>query len=239
MDNARIDQRALATDKASSERALLVSNPDGSFAIRDSKIMRVFFLPKGDSWEIASGGNLFQISNDHATLRTTIGVDKTAAIAHAQRDVHHASEEAKAAQTAEAKLEEQHTQRQRDWNRAKRALQQNDDRIGDLASLIDNLNAEVQASMTETFDPSEYEDDVAQAEAKVEQIQAKDTRLRDEIENRKPEVEELKGQLNEVTQRNLKVTADIEAVQVRLFQPVVRPPFAQSFFWYQPGSNTF
>jgi hypothetical protein len=214
VDNARIDQRALSKDKKSSESLLLVDKPDGSSAMRDPNVKRAFFYPKGDCWEITSGGNIFHISSEKKELSSMIGVDKTQAIATAERDLQRRGEELKIAKAEDAKLEQEHSKRQREWNRSKRTMQQNDDRINDLASKIDSVNAEIQASVSVTFDPSEYEDDVAQAETKVEQIKVTIARLQDEIEDRKPEIEEFKGRIKEVEARNAKVKDDVLAIQV-------------------------
>lgn len=216
VDNAKIDQCALFSSKDVSEKLLLDDDGRGNCKIRDSNVKQVFFLPRGDKWSIIGNGNLFLASNDKELQSTSIGVDKRSAIANTEREMQQLDEELKRCKAEDGKCEAEHTQRQRDWNRAKRAMQQNDDRINDLASKILNLNSEIQASVSIRFDPSEYEEDVDQAEARVEKLKESVDRLTTELKNREPEIQDLKGQIAEVEARNKKVLADIEAVQVRI-----------------------
>jgi predicted nucleic acid-binding Zn-ribbon protein len=203
--------------KEISEELLLVDNGNNSFRIRDPNVKHVHFLPKGDQWQIVGGGNMFIISNDKPELRaSSIGIDKREAIANAERDVDHLTEELKRLKAEDSKLENEHTQLQRQWNRANRAMQQNDDRINELSTNIENMSAEIQASVSVTFDPSEYEEDVTQAEAQVEQVKEKIDRLTKELKNREPEIEDLKSRIAEVDARNKKVASDIDAVQARI-----------------------
>lgn len=217
VDNAKIDQCALFSSKDASEKHLLDDDGKGHCKIRDPNVKQVFFLPRGDKWSIVGSGNLFLASSDKRELQpTSIGVDKRAAITNAERELQQLNEELKRCKTEDGKCEAEHTQRQRDWNRAKRAMQQNDDRINDLATKIINLNSEIQASVSIRFDPSEYEEDVAQAEVKIEKLKDSVERLSTELENREPEISQLKAQSAEVDARNKKVLADIDAVQVRI-----------------------
>jgi chromosome segregation ATPase len=217
VDNAKIDQRALMKGKEVSEELLLVDNGNNTFRIRDPNIKNVYFLPKGDQWQIVGRGNMFLISNDNPELRaSSIGADKREAIINAERDVAHLTEELKRLKAEDSKLENEHTQLQRQWNRANRAMQQNDDRINELSTNIENMTAEIQASVSVTFDPSEFEEDVAQTEAQTEQVKEKVERLAKELKNREPEVQDLKSRIAECDARNKKLGNDIAAVQARL-----------------------
>jgi hypothetical protein len=217
VDNAKIDQCALFSSKDDSEKLLLDDDGRGNCKIRDPNVKQVFFLPRGDKWSIVGSGNLFLASSDKRELQpTSIGVDKRAAIANAERELQQLNEELKRCKTEDGKCEAEHSQRQKDWNLAKRKMQKNDDEINNLATEIINLNSEFQASVSIRFDPSEYEEDVAQAEAKVEKLKDSMERLSTELENRKPEIDQLKGEIAEVEARNKKVLADIDVVQVRI-----------------------
>jgi hypothetical protein len=217
VDNAKIDQIALFSSKDDSEKLLLEDDGKGHCKIRDPNVKQVFFLPRGDKWSIVGSGNLFLASSDKRELQSTsIGVDKRAAIANAEREAQQLNEELKRCKAEDGKYEAEHTQRQKDWNLAKRAMQKNDDKINDLATQIFNLNSEIQASVSIRFDPSEYEEDVRQADLKLEKLNESRERLETELENRKPEINDLEGQIAEVDARNKKVLADIDAVQVRI-----------------------
>jgi hypothetical protein len=114
VDQNRIDQKALARSKEDGESKLLYRKHGGDYAIRGN-INEVYSLPTGDRW-IVKGGVLSMISNDKRP-RSTIGVDKTAAIAHAERELFQVESELKEFRSAEARLEGEHTKSQRQCSR--------------------------------------------------------------------------------------------------------------------------
>jgi chromosome segregation ATPase len=150
------------------------------------------------------------ISNERK-MRNTIGADRTAAIAEAKREAAQLQHELKLIRAEDAKLEQNHTKFQRQWNQAKRAMQQNDKRISDLVSNVDEIKLDIESTANVTIDTTESEEDVVQAESAVENLKESERQLAEQIGAYEPEIRDLKNRLDETVLRNSKIMEDIEA----------------------------
>lgn len=211
VDNASIDRQALATNKETSERKLLVK--EGSFYKARGIINKVLYLPNGDNWTVRNGV-LVNYSNDSSRMRHTIGVDKSAAIASSEQELRQLQTELKEMRSEEARLEGEHTQRQRQWNQANKALKRNDMHIANLASKIDDIRGDVESAANVNIDTTEYEEDVNQAEQATEGIKEQYSQLRSKMEEAKPAIDDLRKHLEEITMRNEKVLHDMQAAEL-------------------------
>jgi chromosome segregation ATPase len=210
VDNARIDSKALSRDKKTSEQMLLTRDGRGEMSVRGI-IKEVYCMPNGDKW-IVKGGSMAAISNDR-NLRNTIGADRTAAIAEAKREAEQYQHELKEMRTMEAKLEGDHTKFQRQWNQAKRAMQQNDAAISGLVSKVDEIKLEMESTANVTIDTTEFEEDVAQAENAVESLKESERQLSEQVATYAPEIKELQNRLDETVVRNSRIMEDMEAAE--------------------------
>jgi hypothetical protein len=147
VDNTRMEKKAVARDRRYSQEQLLVKN-SGRDTIR-ANIQEVYLLPRGDYWTV-KGGSLAMFSNEKL-LRQTIGVDRTAAIADAQAEESKLQAELHVMQQEEAKVQIEHTQSQREWNRAKKAVQSNDALIRDITEQIDVIKDDMKSSTKTTY----------------------------------------------------------------------------------------
>ena len=215
VDNSRIDQRAIGRSKEETERALLIKQ-GGVNRIRGI-INEVYFLPQGDHWSVSKAGHISMVSNEK-NLRTTIGVDRSGAIASAKREAEQYKRELKEHKDAEARLENQHTKLQRAWSAAKKAMSENDTCIMRLTEEIDKIRSEIETSATRTFDTTEYEEDVAQAEEQLESLKEKEARIREEKDEKEPAIQEIRARLDEIEVRNDKVLQDLKAAEDAMTQ---------------------
>jgi chromosome segregation ATPase len=213
VDNARIDSRALARDKQSSEQKLLTRDGRGEMSIRGI-IKEVYCMPSGDKW-IVKGGSMAAISNDR-NMRNTIGADRTAAIAEAKREAEQYQHEVKEMRTMEAKLEGDHTKFQRQWNQAKRAMQQNDATISGLVSKVDEIKLEMESTANITVDTTEFEEDVAQAENAVVSLKESESQLSEQISAYEPQIKDLQNRLDETVVRNSRIMEDMQLAEANL-----------------------
>ena len=108
VDNARIDKKIVARNLQVSEQQLLIQNGN-QYQIR-GPFDAVYYLPSADNWQIKNGSRA-TFSNEKK-LRSTIGVDKSAAIEDARRDEARLNEELKAKKAEEVKLQHDHTRYQ-------------------------------------------------------------------------------------------------------------------------------
>ena len=216
LDNSRIDQFALGTDLESSEELLLYRNERGEDAIRGGNVKNVYLLPKGDHWTVKNGSKA--IFTNERKLRKTIGIDKTAALQEAKAEEAHIKEELKQLRKEESRLESEHTQFQRQWNVAKRAMQKNDQEIQNLTTVVEDTRAEIENSANVTVDTSEFEQDVAQTEQEIEELEKDDSKLGEEIEAMEPEIQQVQTRIDECSARNEKVLAELKAADDELTQ---------------------
>lgn len=204
----------MARDLELSERHLLVNNGAGN-QIR-GPFDQVFYLPKGDSWQV-KGGTRATFSNDRQ-IRNTIGVDKSAAIEDARRDETRLNNELKETTANEGRLQLEHRRYQLEWNKAKKAVQQNDTLIAELNEKIEHIKDEMEASANVTIDTSEYEEEVAQAEEAIEQLRQSEQKLSAQKDELLPRIEEIRSHLDETIVRNQKVRDEISAAENQLTQ---------------------
>ncbi|KAL7570169.1 hypothetical protein ACA910_020007 [Epithemia clementina (nom. ined.)] len=217
VDNNRIEKIALGKSKDESQAKLLATDASGRAVIRGGKIAQVYFLPKGDMWQV-KGGQTSLLSNERK-MRKTISVDMSEAIAAAERDGEQCRAELEKAKKEEHRWEGEHTKLTRAWNQANRARHTNDQKINDLIAQIDHIKAEMENAAPNTaLDTSVYEDEVQQREEDVAKIEADCDRLKQEIEEMKPAVSEIKGKLDEVSIRNEKILEDLKTAEYDMTQ---------------------
>ena len=204
---------ALADSMADGEKKLLISKPGGGSDIRGN-VNQVWCLPRGDMWTVNKGSRV-TYSNEKK-LRRSIGVDKSAAIEQAKEEQRQISAEVKECARAEAKLNMDHTEYQRSWNKAQKALRQNRALIQDLQVKVENLRAEMDSSNDVSMDTSAFDKDIAEGEEAVQKFAEQEANLQQEVDNRKPEYEEALKRMKEIDARNEKVLNDIEEARVRV-----------------------
>ena len=213
VDMYNIDQNALALDKKSSEELLLISLPNGQNKIKGN-INNVYFLPRGDHWTVR-GGSLSMISNDKA-LVSTIGTDKSAAIANATQERHRVNEELKTLRNDLARLDQQHTALMRAWNSNKKSQMQNEKAIADFASQVEELRMELDCLDNVAVDTKVEEDDVADAETEIEQLKAEEAKVKGEFDELSPRIEDIRSRLAQTSQRNDQIYRDMTEAQARM-----------------------
>jgi len=215
VDNARIEQKAIARDRKYSEQQLLVRNGNKN-EIRGGKLKEVYFLPKGDYWTVRNS-SLAAFSNDRL-LRSTIGVDKSAAIEEARREEAQLKEELKVRKAEESKLHHDHSRYQKEWNNAKKAVQNNDILINSLSDKLDEIKNEMETSANVTIDTTEFEEDVQQVTEQIEKFKEREQDLVAQKAESEPRVQEIKSRLDEITVRNAKVVEDLKAAESEMSQ---------------------
>jgi DNA repair exonuclease SbcCD ATPase subunit len=225
VDTNRIDQRALAPSREVSEQHLL-KNENGRYSIKGN-IKEVFFLPSGDRWTVRDGA-MSMVANDRGFRDRKIGVDRTAAIEEAQRDLSQLEDELRDLKSQEKSLVQQHTDLKRTWNHKNRSKKENEDQIKKLQREIDNIRAEMETTVDTTIDTTDMEEDIAKAEEEVNKIAKEESRKKAELEKLRPGLEEVEKRLMEVTARNEKVIDDMNKVNENLRQCQMRQSQSQA-----------
>ena len=157
VDNCRIEKIALGRSKDDSQAKLLTTDANGRAAIRGGKIAQVYFMPKGDMWQVR-GGQTSLISNERR-MRKTISADKSEAIAATKREIEQLGIELDRATKEEHQWEGEHNKLTKAWNDANRARRSNDKKMNDLIAQIDQIKAEIENAVPNaTIDTSVYED---------------------------------------------------------------------------------
>ena len=213
VDSCRIDDRALAKSREESERLLLVQNNNGHYSVRGN-MKAVFCLPTGDNWSV-KGGSIAIVGNEKP-MKATIGVDRSAALAEAKREIEVLQNDLKEFRREESKMEHEHTEHQKEWNVKKRASQTNNKEMEKFLARIESLKAEKDSATNFDTDTSEYEADVAEAQQTVDTIKERETSLKEAMEETAPEIQALKKQLEEVKTRNEKVLEDMKVAEDEL-----------------------
>jgi chromosome segregation ATPase len=113
VDICGIDNRALAKSREESERLLLVQDKSGRYSVRGN-MKAVYCLPTGDNWSV-KGGSIAIVGNEKQ-MKATIGVDRSAALAEAKREIQVLQNDLKEFRKEEAKMDHEHTQHQKEWN---------------------------------------------------------------------------------------------------------------------------
>ena len=214
VDNARIDQRALAPSKKLSEDRLLITDSNGRYKIKGI-VNEVSFLPEGDKWNVRDGAVSLQ-SNDKRSRERTIGVDRTRAIAEKEKELAEMQEELKEAQKAEREIDNRRYQLKSAWNDNQKAQRKNKDKIRDLQQKKEAIEVERETTASTTLDTADFEEDVEQAEEALEALKGKDVDLQKKLEDLQPTVEDARAKVEEIQTRNEKVLADMRDVEDRL-----------------------
>eukprot|EP00980_Cylindrotheca_fusiformis_P021406 scaffold8259_cov143-Cylindrotheca_fusiformis.AAC.24 len=213
VDSCKIEEKALSISKEESENLLLTQGNGGKYAIR-GKIKTVFCLPKGDNWNVKNG--TIGLNSNERRLRQTIGVDKSAAIAETRREVQSLKEDMENLRREESKLEHQHTESMKLWNKKKIQLRKNDQELDTIQRDIDALKEEEVSASNFDTDTSEFEQAVGEEEQALEALKEQESMLVAQIEERAPAIDDLKARLNEVKVRNEKVLEDMKAAEEEL-----------------------
>jgi chromosome segregation ATPase len=209
VDNAKIDQVALARDRVKSELAL-IENRDGRKVLKGI-IKEVYCLPHGDHW-ILRNGQQAAFSNEKR-LKHTIGTDKSAAIAQFKRDIDQLDVDVQEAQREENRLEGEHTAHQRDWNSLKKSHRRSNDRINTLGDQIDQIKIELENTASSNIDTSELEEEVAQQREILAKIATDVERAKVEQGEHQPVIDELRAKIKEIAQRSDKVLNDLSKTE--------------------------
>lgn len=215
VDNARIDITAVCRDTPTSEHQLLTRDGRGQDAIR-GKISNVYTLPDGDFWTVKGGSRA--IFTNERKLKKTIGVDKTVALQDAKAEEDQLKRELQHHSSEEARLEHEHTQYQRDWNRAKSAYRDNKKTMESLENTIETLRGELETTENVNIDTTELEQEISNYEQEREALAQEEEQLDADIEAMLPEIEETKAKINECAARNDRVLAEMGAAEQNLTQ---------------------
>ncbi|KAL3906961.1 MAG: hypothetical protein SGILL_009066, partial [Bacillariaceae sp.] len=216
VDNAKIDERALATSKEESERHLLVSDGGGRRSIRGGKIKEVFFLPRGDNWKLSKGGNIQLTSNNRGQFKKSIGIDQAGAIRELEIEMTSLKEERKQRDQEFGQANAKEREVKIRWNNCKRRMQENEKAYRDAEKEIDAAKAAQSNIENMEVDTSAEEEEVAEAQRVLEELGKTQSELKQAIEEKKPELEELQNNLAEITERNKKVLHDLEKAENEL-----------------------
>lgn len=217
VDNAGIEKIGLGKSKEESQAKLLTTDESGKSMIRGGKINQVYFLPRGDMWQVR-GGNTSLISNERK-MRKTLSADMSQAIAEARRDFEQCQAELESVEKESHRWEGEHTKLARSWNQANRDRQSNDKKINDLIQRVDQLKAEMEnAALNTTEDTSVYEDEVRQREEELSKCGDEAERLKRRIDEMKPSIEQTKAKIDEVTSRNEKIIEELTVAENAMTQ---------------------
>jgi chromosome segregation ATPase len=216
VDNAKIDQVALARDRMKSESAL-IENRDGRKVLKGI-IKEIYCLPHGDHW-ILRNGQQAAFSNEKR-LKHTIGSDKSAAIAQFKRDLDQLDVECQEGQREENRLEGEHTAHQRDWNSLKKSHRKSNDRINTLGDQIDQIKTDLENTASSNIDTSEFEEEVAQQLEILTKLSTDVERAKTELGEHRPVLDELRAKIQEIVQRSDKVLNDLGEAEEEMVKVV-------------------
>lgn len=220
VDQCSIDTLALTDSKESSEQALLVNAGQGKHSIR-GKVRKVYFLPKGDHWEVTKAGNLVMTSNDRP-LKQTVGVDRSAAIESTKHEVKALQQELARNKSEEKGIEDAAYKSKKLWNDTTKKYNKVTSNMKKMQSTLDDLKADAETSEeVPTIDTTPLENDIAEAEATVDDLKEKEAAAGAEIETLSPGIEEKKRNLDEIAARNDKILNDMEDTEAKL-EDIVR-----------------
>ncbi|CAJ1965880.1 unnamed protein product [Cylindrotheca closterium] len=210
VDYCKIEEKALSKSKKESEDLLLHRGNDGRLAVR-GRIKTVFFLPKGDSWNVKNG--TLGMSSNEKQLRQTIGVDKSKAIAETRNEMQAVQHEVNQHRREDNRLNHEHTESMKEWNKGKGQLRKVEKELDKARRDIESLQEdEIQASNFDT-DTSEHEQLVTDEQATVDALKDNEVALIDQLQGLEPGIEELKSKLNETKARNERVMQDMTAAE--------------------------
>jgi chromosome segregation ATPase len=219
IDQTNADQVALMTSKESSERSLLIEG-NGRSSIRGNNIKKVFFLPNGDFWQVSKAGSLSIISSSKR-LTQTIGLDKTRAIQEAEREIDLLRTELRNADDDFSKVRREREDYRKNWNTHMSKLKNNDADIKKLENDIDDLRGEAEAAVNVTYDTSDLEDEAKAADEAYQALKEKESDCQKAIDELQPAAQALKRSIEEISARNSKIVADINATEKKM-EDIVR-----------------
>lgn len=210
VDNGKIDERALARSKDESEKCLLHTDANGRNSIRGGKIKDVYFLPKGDNWKITKGGYKQLMSNTRRVART-IGVDNSEVIREKKEEYESLKAERNAKDQEFTRRNHEHTELKKLWNAKKRELPTWEAAIDAADEKIDRVKAEKETAAERDVDTAAEEEEVADTQSNLDEVKDRHHRAKEESEQQAPEIETMKVELAEITARNEKILADLDA----------------------------
>ncbi len=213
VDHCKIEERALARTREESEQKLLIDE-GGKLSIR-GKIKNVYFLPRGDSWSV-KGTSKALVSNDKEKLRESIGVDRTKALEEAKREAETVGHELTILKRESSKLEHEHREKQKTWNKAKKEVLALQVSINKIVEDIDFIKSEQDTAENFDTDTTDLEQDVENAQQDLDTIKVRESTLQDEISTKIPIVDELRNRVDEMTARNTKVLQELQAASDEL-----------------------
>jgi peptidoglycan hydrolase CwlO-like protein len=213
VDSGKIEEKALSASKDESEKLLLTQGNDGKYSIR-GKIRTVFCLPQGDNWNVKNG--TIALNSNDRRLCQTIGVDKSAALAETGREAQAVKEDMDNLSREESRLEHEHTESMRVWNKKKKQMRKNEEELDKIQRKIDALKEEEVSAANFDTDTSEYEQVVAEEEQALEKLKDQESTLAEQIKEKEPTIDGLKEKLNEVKVRNEKVLEDMKMAEEEL-----------------------
>jgi len=212
VDNSRIDQTALCESREHSEEKLLIRNENTrKDAVRGGKITKVFFLPKGDFWQVKNG--LRSLVSNEAKLKQIIGVDRTAAIREAEHEATALKKEADELKKKLSDVQREHKDMKRKWNEESKSIRKIASNLETLQSTLERLKEEAISSEEVTIDTTDLEEDVKNAQDSLEVEKRKEYELSESIEALKPELIQAQRDHQEILSRNEKVIEDMASVE--------------------------
>ena len=217
VDNAKIDQKALARSKEDSEANLLDKDNHGRHCIRGGKIKEVFLLPHGDNWKVLKGGKLVMNANSRR-LKQSIGVDRTAAIEEAKEEYQAMNEELKDLNREYNRLEHEHTDLKKRWNASKKEMYKTNKEIDQAKKDIEDTKAQESESAEMEVDTTLEESDVAEAQETLDDVKEKKAKVQEEMKKLMPVIAEKEADVAEISARNEKVLVDIKNAENELTQ---------------------
>ena len=213
VDNCKIEERALSRSKQESEDKLLYQQ-GGKNKIRGN-IKSVYFLPKGDHWEVNKSGSVSMMANEKE-LRQTVGLDKTAALAEARLEADHVKNSLRVVRQEHGRLEHQHTERQKAWNKAKKHLNSLSAKINAAAESISSIKSEEDTADSFDTDTSDLEEDISKAQTEVNDIQERLSQFQCKINAKAPELEDARARVEELSTRTQKIHQELAEASNKL-----------------------
>lgn len=206
VDNCKIEERALSRSKQESEEKLLI-HQDGRNRIRGN-IKSVHFLPKGDHWEVNKSGSVSMMANEKE-LRQSVGLDRSAALQEAKNEADHVNSTLRVLRQEHGRLEHEHREFQKAWNKAKNQLNSLTSKINATADTISAIKEE--EGMADNFDTdtSEFEEEITKAQTSLDGIQENISEVQWKINAKAPQLDETRSRIDELSKRTQRVQQEL------------------------------
>lgn len=209
VDNGRMDQKALFETMDESTKALQSVDANGKYHMKVKNIKTVFWLPRGDNWQLHNF--MPTITSSNKPVRSpTVGIDKTRAIKEAQNDLTQLQREAEQKSSELHALKKERYQYKVQWNDWKKKSASAKKKINDLTNLIEQIKEEAENAENQTFDTSDLEDDVQLAQDEYDKLRAEEDELKRKLETFQPGIDEVTARIEENEARNKKIVKDME-----------------------------